>query len=299
MVQGPLQTGSFRPEMVATGGEQHTDTIGVAQTAPSHEPGQVIYTRSPIEKSTVEATANSLQTGSFRREMVAEVQQSVFSLPHDQVIDTDLGSQTDSIRPETVGMGDTSKIDHQTDPVGVSQPTPPQADDQVMGVSDNIELEPFQSLHESGSQRPDVEASDREISLFKCSLCGSKFANRLGLERHTKTKHPNTPICLGCLKTFATRSNVTRHKTQDQCKGRPNAAGYQCLKCNRILNSTSGLRKHTSACNKVVPGIVHCRVPNCGLPFANRREMGHHKEEVHGRKNDYLIPIPTYQMLSR
>ena len=174
VVQGPLQTGSFRPEMVATGGEQHTDTIGVAQTAPSHEPGQVIYTRSPIEESTVEATANSLLTGSFRPEMVAEVQQSVFSLPHDQVIDTDRGSQTDSIRPEMVDMGDTSKIDHQTDPVGVSQPAPPQADDQVMGVNDNIKLEPFQPLQESGSQRPDVEASDREISLFKCSLCGER-----------------------------------------------------------------------------------------------------------------------------
>ena len=281
VVQGPLQTGSFRPEMVATGGEQHTDTIRVAQTASSHEPGQVIYTRYPIEELTVQATANSLQTGSFRPEMVAEVQHSVFSLPHDQVIDTDRGSPTDSIRPEMVGMGDTSKIDHQTDPIGVSQPALPQADDQVMGVSDNIELEPFQPLHDSGSQLPDVEAS---ISLFKCSLCESKFANSLGLERHTKNKHPNTPICFVCLKTFATRSNLTRHKTQDQCKGRPNAAGYQCLKCNKILNSTSRLRKHTSACNKVVPGIVHCRVPNCGLPFANRREMGHHKVEVHGSK---------------
>ena len=87
--QAALQTSSFRPEMVARGGEQHTDTIGVTQTASSHEPRQVIYTRSPVEESTVKATTNSIQTGSFRPEMVAEVQQSVFTLPHDQVIDTD------------------------------------------------------------------------------------------------------------------------------------------------------------------------------------------------------------------
>ena len=67
--------------------------------------GQVIYTRSRVEESTVEATDNTLQTGSFRPEMVAEVQQSVFPLPHDQVTDTDRGSQTDSIRPEMVGHG--------------------------------------------------------------------------------------------------------------------------------------------------------------------------------------------------
>ena len=125
--------------------------------------------------------------------------------------------QTDSIRPEMVGMGDNL----QTDPIEAVQ-----SDNEEMGASSSIRVDPFEPLIKSGSQRPDGEAS---ISLFKCSLCGSKFANSLGLERNTK-KHPNAPICLVCLKTFATRSNLTRHKTQAQCKGRLNAAGYQCFK---------------------------------------------------------------------
>ena len=274
-----LQTSSFRPEMVARGGEKHIDSVGFAQTASSQEPGQVIYTRSRVEESIVEATANTSQTGSFRPEMLAEVQQSVFPLPHDQVTDTDRGSQTDSIRPEMVGMGD-----HQTDPYGVSQPAPPQADDQVMEVSDNIEVEPFEPLNESGSQRPDVTARP----FFQCDLCAKSFGNRLGLERHIKNKHPKAPVCFGCLKSFSSVSNMKRHSKI--CKGKPTSdqgrQGYQCLKCGKIFPSTSGLRKHVaSSCSDAArPRQVRCRECNPPEFFSDRVELGQHKKAVHSKK---------------
>ena len=80
-----------------------------------------------------------------------------------------------------VGMGDNL----QTDPIEAVQ-----SDKEEMGASSSIRVDPFEPLIKSGSQRPDGEAS---ISLFKCSLCGSKFANSLGLERHTKKSTRTRP----------------------------------------------------------------------------------------------------------
>ena len=164
-----------------------------------------------------------------------------------------------------------------------------------MEVSDNIEVEPFEPLNESGSQRPDVTARP----FFKCDLCAKSFRNRLGLERHIKNKHPKAPVCFGCLKSFSSVSNMKRHSKL--CKGKPTSdqghQGYQCLKCGKIFPSTSGLRKHVAAsCSDAArPRKVHCRECNPPEIFSNRVELGHHKKAVHSKKwlSDTQAHLPT------
>ena len=84
-----------------------------------------------------------------------------------------------------VGTGD----NRQTDPSQGVQP-----DNEVTVVNPSIRLEPFEPLSERASQQPRAGASGSNESLFKCPLYGSAFANSLGLERHTKNRHPNASV---------------------------------------------------------------------------------------------------------
>ena len=103
--------------------------------------------------------------------------------------------------------------------------------------------------------------NDVEIvaSTHPCPTCNKEFDSRGKVKAHLSKAHsdkhpvsrktlkskaiPSSYNCLGCLKTFPSRTELVRHKSLN-CKGKSDDGPYLCKHCNAVFPKKRGLGHH-------------------------------------------------------
>merc|ERR1739838_287401 len=101
--------------------------------------------------------------------------------------------------------------------------------------------------------------NDVEIiaSIHPCPTCNREFDSRGKMKAHVSKAHSDKhPVsrktqksiassynCLVCLKTFPSRIELMRHKSQN-CKGKSDNGPHKCKHCNAVFPKTRGLVHH-------------------------------------------------------
>lgn len=160
------------------------------------------------------------------------------------------------------------------------------SDDEVKQRQENKEVDCISEKHMEETV-PEIEledhlrihynnASEQEIELYTCELCGKMFKNQKSIELHVIRIHSDTKlICTKCDKTFSNERKFKYHLLSHEKRKK-----YQCPHCDKSFLQRHHLTDHERMHSGAKPYL--CNI--CGKNFRTKCALTRHSE-LHDKNN--------------
>jgi len=116
--------------------------------------------------------------------------------------------------------------------------------------------------------------------MYNCSCCKYKSNKKYNLDRHINTKHKNDIIENKNNDIIENKNNdIIENKNNDIIENKNDIIENKCYKCNKILSSKQGLKKHLLIC-KGVSNPLECHL--CHKIYYDSSSKSRHLKKCKG-----------------
>ena len=141
----------------------------------------------------------------------------------------------------------------------------------------------FESLQKLQRHEYAVHDIQHDLKIYKCDACEYSSIHLQNVKNHKLQHMANKIMCKeeGCSRTFKVQSQLRIHVSDVHV----NKGIIKCDLCDKVLKSTSGMKKHKVVNHSVNRAKIQCDV--CELTFTQPRTLRQHKQNIHLKLKPY------------